>query len=139
MAVRKGKPPKYCREWVNPKEDFDPKSFRIKKISEDTKILIGCPKGYWDNVTQRCQIGTRLVSILHDPKKKICPPGEYVIVYRGYTGGKIIPATEKLFKKYREKYLKEQEKLGILSYCDSSGCDTLVTGLEDLFYILGVQ
>jgi len=35
------------------------KSFRIKVLNKDRRILICCPKGKWDAKRERCRVGTR--------------------------------------------------------------------------------
>ncbi len=55
---------KYRREHIEDPEKFDPRSFRYI-VRGKHKILIGCPKGYWDDKNKRCRVGTRAVSILH--------------------------------------------------------------------------
>ena len=50
----------------NPKK-FDQRSFRVKKVDEDTELVIGCPKGKYSPKAKKCKVGTRVQSIL---KKK---------------------------------------------------------------------
>jgi len=39
---------------------FDKRSFRVKHISKNKMIVIGCPKGHWNNRKKRCKVGTRI-------------------------------------------------------------------------------
>jgi len=48
---------------VSPKK-FDPRSFRIKEVDEDIKLVIGCPKGKWSPKIKRCKVGTKVQSVL---------------------------------------------------------------------------
>jgi len=48
----------HCRK-KNPSW-FDKRSFRVKQVSKNVKIVIGCKKGKWDNKRKRCKIGTRV-------------------------------------------------------------------------------
>ena len=78
--------PVYCefiKEQVKPKEYFDPRSFRTVCPESPTKrckdlppemacasrIIIGCPKGFWDEETQRCRVGTEVHVIYHGKPK----------------------------------------------------------------------
>jgi len=51
---------------ANPKA-FDKRSFRVKTVDEDTKLIVGCPKSHYSPKTKRCKVGTRVQSVL---KKK---------------------------------------------------------------------
>jgi len=122
-----GNKPIYCREVLNLAEEFDPRSFRVKTITDKegnikAKLIIGCPLGHWDNVRKECCYkrdpitgkcivsGTRGVSLLHFYEKGICPPGVYAIINRKYTGGKIVPFTKEDFLKYRNEYMKRYKE-----------------------------
>jgi hypothetical protein len=48
---------------MNPKK-FDKRSFRVKEIDEDTKLVIGCPKGKYSPKKKKCKVGTKVQSIL---------------------------------------------------------------------------
>lgn len=48
---------------ANPK-DFDKRSFRIKTINKKTKLVIACPKGKYNNKSNKCKVGTKVQSIL---------------------------------------------------------------------------
>lgn len=69
--IRKDFGEEFVPEEVLPKEYFDPRSFRYVRVPRDrTKpasayILIGCPKGGWDEATQRCRVGTKAHKIMH--------------------------------------------------------------------------
>jgi len=43
---------------------FDPRSFRVKKISARRKMIVGCPKGAWSPSRGVCKVGTRAQSLL---------------------------------------------------------------------------
>ncbi len=67
MALLKAK---YKCIKISSSKSCDPKSIRIKKIPKsDNKIIIGCPKGYWNDKKKKCLIGTKAISILK-PKTK---------------------------------------------------------------------
>ena len=62
------------REEITPKEEFDPRSFRVlcpecpeqrcskcpPELKCATRVLIGCPKGQWDEKTQTCKVSTKV-------------------------------------------------------------------------------
>jgi len=121
------KEPLYCREVIELAENFDPRSFRVKTVTDKegnikAKLIIGCPLGLWDDKRKECCLkrdpetgrcirgGTRVVSILHFYHKGYCPPGEYAIINRKYTHGKIVPFTKEKFLEYKRKYLEEYRK-----------------------------
>lgn len=39
---------------------FDKMSFRTKRISKKTMIVIGCPKGKWNNARKRCRVSMKI-------------------------------------------------------------------------------
>lgn len=43
---------------------FDPRSFRLKKIGKNKKLIIGCPKGKYNAKAGVCRVGTRGQSLL---------------------------------------------------------------------------
>lgn len=47
----------YCEKKLQPKEAFDPRSFRWKK-SGKARVLVGCPKGEWSK-RGHCKVGMR--------------------------------------------------------------------------------
>jgi len=71
------------KEVVTPKEEFDPRSFRVicpecpeqrcskcpPELKCATRIIIGCPKGHWDEKTQTCKVATRVHVIEHGSPK----------------------------------------------------------------------
>lgn len=62
----------YCKEEVMPKSHFDPRSFRW--VARGTaRIMIGCPRGKWDDRAERCRVGTRAHVLL--TKRDRCPRG----------------------------------------------------------------
>lgn len=48
--------------------ECDPRSYRIKSVSSKTKLVVCCPKGHWNPKTKRCEIGTKVQSILKKRK-----------------------------------------------------------------------
>jgi len=42
-------------------------SFRVKRVDENTELVICCPKGHYSPKTRKCKVGTRVQSVL---KKK---------------------------------------------------------------------
>ena len=61
---------RYDHRVMEPKGKFDKRSFRTIDSGEkgDTKVVVGCPKGQWDNKRRRCKVGTRGHKLL-TPKK----------------------------------------------------------------------
>lgn len=59
---------------------FDPKSFRVKKIKEGVKLVVGCPKGKFKGGV--CTVGTKAQSMLKKKMDGQCPvfhkPYKYV-------------------------------------------------------------
>lgn len=60
---------RFTRHRQAPKTEFDKASYRTKKIGHGLRLVIGCYKGHWNKRTHRCNIGTRVQSILV-PKNK---------------------------------------------------------------------
>ena len=52
----------HCRK--APPGRFDKRSFRVKTISRNTKLVIGCPRGKWNNKSKRCRVGTRVQKVM---------------------------------------------------------------------------
>jgi len=71
-------PYKYgCIEEKEPKENFDERSFRTLIIpahegKERTYVVIGCPKGEWDEEKKICKVGTRTQKIIRSPLDEKC-------------------------------------------------------------------
>lgn len=65
----------FCKEIVEPKRAFDPRSFRWLKRGK-AKVLIGCPKGKWDARAERCKVGTRAHVVERPTKGSRCPRGQ---------------------------------------------------------------
>lgn len=63
----------FCRYRQKPVKAFDKRSFRTKKISKETDIVIACPRGKWNNTTKRCKVGTQAQTILKKRHGKKCP------------------------------------------------------------------
>lgn len=56
---------KYIHIIVSPMKNFDKRSFRMKSAGHrGTRLIVGCPKGQWNDVTERCRVGTRLHAVL---------------------------------------------------------------------------
>lgn len=70
--VKSGSKAKYIHERVRSPKLFDPRSFRVIDPGRKghTKLIIGCPKGEWDERRKRCRVGTRLQSILREKVMK---------------------------------------------------------------------
>jgi hypothetical protein len=64
----------YCEKIKAKKSSFDRRSFRWVKRNK-TRVLIGCPKGKWDDKRSRCRVGTRAYAVLKPAKGKRCPVG----------------------------------------------------------------
>lgn len=59
----------WCERKLNyNKEHFDRRSFRWVK-SGKARVLIGCPKGEWNNRTKSCNVGTVGYKRLVPPRK----------------------------------------------------------------------
>jgi hypothetical protein len=52
----------FLRERIESPSKFDPRSFRIKRVSPTTEIIVGCPKGRFKS--GRCLVGTKAQAIL---------------------------------------------------------------------------
>jgi len=52
----------YIRKRIVSPKKFDKRSFRIKKISKNKKIIVACPKGKFKK--NRCSVGMKLQAIL---------------------------------------------------------------------------
>ena len=52
-------------EVYHEKEEFEPKSFRTIVPKEKHYIVIGCPKGYWDEEKQKCLTSTKIQHLEH--------------------------------------------------------------------------
>jgi len=78
--------PEYCHftpEVINPKEMFDPRSFRTlcpecpearcslcpPELRCATRIIVGCPKPYWDEEKGVCRVGMKAHVIYHGKPK----------------------------------------------------------------------
>lgn len=69
-----GKRARYCRMRIADPIGFDPRSMRLRKVKEGVKMIVGCPKGKYDAILQRCEVGTRPQSLLkRKTKKGTCP------------------------------------------------------------------
>jgi len=53
----------YCKKVVANKRRFDRRSFRWKR-SGRAMVLVACPRGHWNNRSQRCRVGTRAQKVL---------------------------------------------------------------------------
>ena len=61
----------YRHERVRDPEYFDPRSIRTVVV-DDHRVVVGCKKGHWDEIAERCEIGTEAQAILH-PKDEENP------------------------------------------------------------------
>lgn len=61
---------KYKRIRIKSPKIFDKRSFRIKDVGREgfTKIIIGCPRGKWDDKKKRCKVGTQTQAVLLNRK-----------------------------------------------------------------------
>ncbi len=46
-----------------PASKCDQRSFRIKTISGDTRLVVCCPRNRWNAKRKRCTVGTRATKI----------------------------------------------------------------------------
>jgi len=61
-----------CRKRVADPKKFDKRSFRTKKVSKRTSIVIGCPRRKFKK--GRCSVGTKAQSIIKKKNKDgTCP------------------------------------------------------------------
>lgn len=61
-----------CRKRVKSPKKFDKKSFRSKRVSKRTRLIVACPKGKFKK--GRCSVGMQLQSIIKKKKKDgSCP------------------------------------------------------------------
>lgn len=79
-------PPRGCTEELNPKEMFEPRSFRWVKSGRG-RLLVGCPKGKWAprttkrirgrSVTGVCKVGTKAhMKVTPREGRRRCPAGQ---------------------------------------------------------------
>lgn len=61
--------PNWCRERLLPSKKFDPRSFRVKRLSANKMLVIGCPIGKWQPRKKHCSVGTKAQAILRRRKK----------------------------------------------------------------------
>lgn len=64
-----------CAKFENPRKLFDRRSFRWSPLKDHSRVLIGCPKGEWNDRTKRCRVGTKAHKIYLFSNKKRCPRG----------------------------------------------------------------
>ncbi len=92
---RYGSKARYKHIRVRSPKEFDPRSFRVIDPGRPgyTKLVIGCPKGKWDNRRKRCKVGTRVQAILRELErpggKRLrrnvadnVPPDEWIGIFR---------------------------------------------------------
>lgn len=93
---------RFMRETLVPKTRFDPRSFRTIAYPEKdsgARVVIGCPKGYWDPATERCKVGTMAHAVMRPLKsnpvttlERIYFRGDGVYVH-GTLGGRPVKFT----------------------------------------------
>jgi len=78
MPVKTGSKAKYKHIRLESPSKFDPRSFRVIPIGkEGKKLIVGCPKGYWDAKKGECKVGTRAQAKLEpkqNPKRRNIMP-----------------------------------------------------------------
>ena len=63
-----------CRKRVEDPKKFDRRSFRSKRLSKRTRIIVACPRGQYDTRRKRCKVGMKTQSIIKKKKKDgSCP------------------------------------------------------------------
>jgi len=63
-----------CRKRVKDPKKFDKRSFRSKRLSKRTRILVACPKGQYSSKLKRCKVGMQTQSIIKKKNKDgSCP------------------------------------------------------------------
>jgi len=64
-GVERGGPrAKFCRKRLVSPSKCAPGSFRVKTIKKDVKMVVCCPKGYYNRKARRCKIGTIAQNIM---------------------------------------------------------------------------
>lgn len=64
----------YCETQFTAKGSFDRRSFRWVRRGKH-RILVGCPRGKWNNKTKRCKVGTRAYKKFSPARGNTCPVG----------------------------------------------------------------
>lgn len=54
---------------ASPKK-FDKRSFRVKTVKKNLKLVVGCPKGQYSPRKKQCKVGMRM-------QKAMCRPPRY--------------------------------------------------------------
>jgi len=63
-----------CRKRVADPRKFDKRSFRSKRLSKETRIIIACPKSQYDSKKKKCKVGMQKQSIIKKKNKDgSCP------------------------------------------------------------------
>lgn len=63
-----------CRKRQKDPKKFDKRSFRTKKVSEKTSLVVGCPQGKYDSKKKKCKVGTQVQSVIKKKNKDgTCP------------------------------------------------------------------
>lgn len=62
----------FCRERLAPKEKFDARSFRSKRLPGGKLLVFGCPVGKYKPRKEECSVGTRAQAILRPLTDKKC-------------------------------------------------------------------
>lgn len=62
---------KFTHKQIEPKENFDNRSFRVINLgTKGKKATIGCPKGEWSPSKNKCKVGTRIQKIMTPRKSR---------------------------------------------------------------------
>jgi len=129
MPVTSGKYSKFTHKRLFDPRLFDPRSFRVKKISPEKKLIIACPKGYWDAKRKKCKIGTKAQAILtrKNPlvSNVIAPFIPYVII-----GGLVYFYKDKILKFLTG--LKTEEYVEEAKFVKNAVIKHPVTTIKDL-------
>ncbi len=63
-----------CRQRLQDPKKFDKRSFRSKRASKKTRIILACPKGKYDPRRKKCKVGLEAQSIVKKLNKDgTCP------------------------------------------------------------------
>jgi len=66
-----GRHARYCRMRLADPREFDPESFRMKKVKGGVELVVGCPAGKFHR--GKCRVGTKAQSMLKRKAGGTCP------------------------------------------------------------------